>query len=198
MAVLQLIGTLAMLTILTDKARPTVGEAIRIGAISTPSYFAAQFLFAIGIGLVGGLLLAIVAATGVAALVAVAVGMVFVLVIYAGVKTSLVAPLIAVEGILNPVAALKRSWALTKGNSVRLAMFFALVMIAFLVVMLIVVGLAGALVAVLAGAETGEIVGTVLSSAIGAVMTVYFVAIVAAAHRQLAGPSREAVSKPFD
>lgn len=197
-AIVQMAGTLAMLTLFTDRSRPTVGEAIRTGFAAIVPYFLAQMLFALAIGLGGGLLIGIAGATGAAALVAIAVMGVVALVIYGLVRTALVAPVISVEGERNPVAALRRSWALTRGNTARILLFFALVAIAFLIVTIIAMALAGLVLALVAGPEGVRVGGAVISSAVGAVMTLYFVAMIAAVHRQLAGPSREASSEPFE
>lgn len=194
--ILQALGTLAMLTLFTDRTRPTVGEAIRQGAAGLLPYFGAQILLGFGFGVVGGLLLAIAAATGAKALVAVAVIAVIAGLIYLALRSALVSPVIAVEGERNPVAALRRSWALTNGNAGRILLFLALVGIAFLVVMMVLMGIVGVVLALVAGAGAAKIAGTVVSSALGAVMTVYFVAILAAVHRQLAGPSNPAA--PFE
>ena len=158
----------------------------------------AQILFGIAIGVIGGLLLAVGMATGSPVVLAVMIAATGLLVLYAAIKTSLAAPVIAVEGVRNPIAALRRSWELTRGNSLRIALFFALVLIAFVVVMTAVMALAGAVLALTAGAKAQEITVMVLSSMLGAGMTLYFVAMLAAVHRQLAGPSPEAASAPFE
>ena len=58
-SVLQMVGMLALFALLTDRARPTVGEALKRGTFGFPSYLATQVLAAIGIGLIVGLLAAI-------------------------------------------------------------------------------------------------------------------------------------------
>jgi hypothetical protein len=189
----QAAGTLALLTLLTDRSRPTVREAIGSGARGVVPYVLAQILLGVGVGLIGGTVLAIGGATGLAALTAAGLAVVVMLVIYAAIKTSLVGPVIAVEGERNPLAALKRSWLLTKGNSLRIAVFYLLVGVAFLVVITVVVAVFGIIASVIGGAHAGEIAGAVVSSALNAVMALYFVAIVAATHRQLAGPATQGV-----
>ncbi len=185
----QAAGTLALLTLMTDRSRPTVGEAIRSGAKGVFAYVLAQVLLGVAVGLIGGAVLAIGTATGIGALTVVGLAGVGLLVIYAAIKTSLVGPVVAVEGERNPVAALKRSWLLTSSNSLRIGVFYLLVGLAFLVVTSVIVAVAGIIAALIGGAHAGEIAGAVISSALNAVMALYFVAIVAATHRQLAGPS---------
>jgi hypothetical protein len=198
MAVLQAIGSLSLLTLFTDRTRPTVGEAIRQGLAGLLPYLAAQLLVGFVIGAVALLVLTIGAATGVAALMVIlGIGAV-VLAVYAAVKTSLSAPVIMVEGARNPFTALKRSWALTSGNSARIAVFYALLALAFIVIISIVSALIGILASVIAGVEGARVVNAVVSSALGATMVLYSVAVIAAVHRQLAGPSPEAVGATFE
>lgn len=189
----QALGTLALLTLLTDRGRPTVGEAIGSGARGIIPYVLAQILLGVALGLVGGIVLAFGTATGIGALTVVGLAVVGLLAIYAAIKTSLVAPVVAVEGERNPVAALKRSWLLTKGNSLRIGVFYLLVGVAFLVVISVIVAVVGIIAALIGGAQAGEIAGAVVSAALNAVMALYFVAIVAATHRQLAGTSTSGV-----
>lgn len=183
--VFQAAGTLALLTLLTDRSRPTVREALGIGLRGVIAYCLAQLILGLGLGLVGGLLLTVGAATGVAVIAAISVVAVVILVAYAMIKTSLAAPVISVEGERNPLAALRRSWTLTRGNSVRIGLFYLLVGLAFIVITLVLTSLAGIVVALLASADASQIAGAVMSSAVNAVMVIYFVAIIAATHRQL-------------
>lgn len=198
MALVQGAGSLAMLTLFTDKSRPTVGEAIRQGFAGIASYIAAQLLLGMGIGLVGGTALAIGAVTGVGAVAVLIGAAVAVGAIYVTIKTSLVGPIVAVERQRNPIAALQRSWRLTTGNSLRIGVFYLLLVIVFFVVLGIITAIVGIILAAIAGGETSRIAGAVVSSVLGAVMTLYFVAVLAAVHRQLAGPSAEAAGAPFE
>ena len=197
-AIVQGAGTMALLTLFTDRSRPTVGEAIRRGFASIIPYLLAQLLLGIGIGIIGGALLALAALTGVNALVAVVLIAIGLGAIYTAVKTSLSSAVIAVEGERNPVSALRRSWQLTRGNSGRIAMFYLLVAVAFIVVMMVVMALIGMLLALLLDGETATAVATVFSSFLSTAMTVNFVGIIAAIHRQLAGPSAQQVMSTFE
>lgn len=198
MVLVQAIGTLSMLTLFTDRSRPTVSEAIRRGGGGILPYLAAQVLLGLAVGVGGGTVLGIAGLTGQPLFVGVAVTAVLLAAVYVAVRTSLVAPLVAVEHMRNPVAALRRSWLLTRGNSVRLGLFYLLVIIAFVVIVSIVMALAGIVLALVAGAETARIASAVLSAVFGAVMTIFIVSILAAVHRQLAGPSANAIGRTFE
>ncbi len=198
MALLHMIGGLAMLALFTDDRRPTVGEAIRHGFQRTPTVIAAQLILGAGIGAMvllpvtlggaaqspGFSLLALLAAAGLG--------------IWAWTRLSLISPAVMVERLGNPIAAMKRSWSLTEGNALRLLAFYVLVGIAFAIVVVLAEGATRLVVTLLAGDRPGDIVGLLASSLMQAAMTVYFVAISAAAHRQLAGPSTQSVVDKFE
>ena len=198
MALVQAAGTLAMLTMLTDRSRPTVGQAIRQGFGGMVPYVLAQLLLGIGLGLAGSVLLAVASLSGIGALVVLAIVALFLAVAYTAIRTSLSGPIIAVERVRNPVAALRRSWRLTSGNAARIGVFYVLVMVVFLVLMAVIMAVTGIVLALVSGGEAARIAAAVLSASMGAAMALYFVAIIAAVHRQLAGPSPEATAGLFD
>jgi hypothetical protein len=198
MALVQAAGTLAMLALFTDRSRPTVGEAIKQGLAGILPYIAAQLVLGIGISMVGFAALALGAATGVPAIAVLTVALAVLFAVYAAIKTSLVAPIIAVERERNPFSALLRSWQLTKGNSLRIGLFYALLFVTFMVVLSVAAMVVGLVLAAIAGAEGSRIGDAIVSSTLGAVMSLFVVAIMAAVHRQLAGPSPQAASAPFE
>ena len=195
LVLVQVVGYLGMLVLLRDAGRPTVGEALRAGL--------ASLLPAIGFHLICALalvlLFALVAALGavnsglglIAGLLCVAV------MVYAMVKLSLGLAVIAIDRVSNPIAAISRSWQLTKGNSFRLFLFYLLLVIVYFVISLVASMIVGALVLAL-GTSVALTVNGVLSGILGAILTVVFVAVIAAIHRQLSGPSAEAVSATFE
>lgn len=193
----QLIGTLCLLVLLTDRSRPTVGEALKQGVKSTPSYLAAQILTALFAVLVVGLPLQILGRIAPAPVTAL-LGLVMIFaVLYIFVKFALIAPVIAVEGELNPISAMRRSWTLTKGNSFRLASFFLLLIIAIGIVALLVTSVLSLVLSAFGEsiANTGNGIVSGLSNAIvGALL----LGVLAAVHRQLAGPPSEEISETFE
>lgn len=196
-AVVSTIGTLAILALLGRGHRPTVGEAIGMGAKAFIPYLAASLLlgFAIGVALV---LVALAAAAGgavVGAILGIVVGILAIIVMF---RMILVAPVMAIEGTLNPIAALQRSWNLIKGNTRYVVAFIILLIIALLVVSM-VTGLVFGLIGALAG--SGEValwINAILSSLTGAIFSLLLLAVYAAIYRQLAGPTNEALSETFD
>lgn len=193
--IIQWFGTLGLLVLLTDRTRPTVGEALRTGAALLLPYLGAQLLVSFLIGLLLLLPFATAASAGMGA--AVLVGLVaLVALVYLFTKFLLVSPVIAVERVRNPIAALGRSWRLSKGNSLRLFLFVFLLGVAFLVVASVASMIAGLLFA-LAGGDVALVGDAIVSGVVNALFGVLFVAVLAAVHRQLAGTAPEAVSETF-
>lgn len=192
-AVVQAVGTLALLALLTDRARPTVGEAIGFGVKALPTYLATQLIVSLGFGLAGGLAVVLMQALPLAGVL---LGLVVIIFgVYALIKLSLVTPVIAIEKQMNPMTALQRSWRLTKGNSLLILAFFILLGVAFVVISL-VVGLVLAAFAML-GEQVGLIVGAIGNGAVSMAMVTVMVAALAAVHRQLAGSGETGLGETF-
>lgn len=196
-SIAQGIGMLALLALLTDKARPTVGEALQRGATGFLPYLGSQLLVGLSFAVIVVAPIAIASAIGSGVLIF-ALGLVAVILgLYVFVKLSLIAQVIAIDGIMNPLKVLPRSWQLTKGNSVRLLIFYFLLILALGIVLLLITMVLGVIFAAM-GAQVELIGNGVVSSALNAVFAVIFLAVLAAVHRQLAGPSAEAVSETFE
>ena len=196
-AVFQIVGLMAILTLMRDRSRPTVGEAIRAGLPGALSYLAAQLLIVVGLSLIGGLLIGVAAVIS-SALAVVVVVLFTVAMIFAMFRLILVAPVIAVEGVHNPLTAMIRSWRLTQGNFWRILGFLLLILILFAVVAGIVMMIVELILALVSSGEPQRIVAAVFSSALGAVGVVYFAGIIAAIHRQLGGPAAADLSATFE
>lgn len=200
----QGIGYLALMALLSDRARPTVGEAIMTALRALPTLIGTALLTMLGLfvavmmlAMILGGLLGLVAGTGVAAAI-VGVAM-MVLVAYVSVKFSLVVPVVVNERTGNPIAALVRSWRLTRHNSLRLFGFFLLLMVAYIAIALTLTMALVAPVALLAGeGQALTLYAGVVSGAIGAVSSVILAAVLAYTHRQLAGASIETISQTFE
>jgi len=195
--ILQAVGMLGLIALLTDRRRPTVGEALKRGAGKALSYIAAYLL----LGMAGTFallaLVAIASALGAGALagLAVVVGIVVWLVLF--VRLSLVPPILIKENVANPLTALGRSWKLTGGNGVRLFAFYVLLFVAYLVLLLVISMVLGALFGLLApqAAHFGE---ALVESVLNALWVTGFLAVLSAVHAQFAGPSPEALGDTFE
>jgi hypothetical protein len=197
LTVVQFVGSMGLFALLTDRGNPTVAEALGTGLRSIPTYIAAQVIGALGAGLALGIPFGLVLAAA-PVFVGVLIGFVLLVVlVYIFVKLSLAAPVIAIEGERNPIAALRRSWRLTKGNSARILIFIVLLAVVISIVAALVSGIIGLILAAF-----GESVATIGNGAVGAlvnaVVTVIFLVVTVAIHRQLAGHTPEALAATFE
>ena len=191
------IGSLSLLALLSDRGNPTVGEALRTGIKAIPSYIAAQLLSALAVGVVIGLPLGLMAAIAPPPVVAFAVVALVVIAIYLFVKFSMISPVIAIEEVHNPLAAIARSWRLTKGNSLRIFAFFVLLFITVVIIGSLVQGILTLILSAIGG--TVASIGTgLVSAAVNTVMSVIFLVVLAAIHRQLAGGTPERLAETFE
>ncbi|MGY6635673.1 MAG: hypothetical protein ABS49_10845 [Erythrobacter sp. SCN 62-14] len=195
--VVQFIGSLALLALLSNRDRPSVGEAIKRGFGAAPSYFLAQVLSALLIGVIIGLPLGLSVATGSGVVAALLVPVLLMVALYIFVKFALLAPVIAIEGLRNPIAALQRSWRLTKGNSFRIVLFLVLL---FLTIGIIAVlfSLVLGLVFALFDETVANIGNAVVASLVNTLFAVVGLLVLASVHRQLAGPSGEQLAATFE
>lgn len=191
---IEVIGMLGLLSLLTDSSKPNVGQALGFGAKALLPWLAALLLVSF---LIGGLIeilgfLGMLINQSVAALL-VLVG--FVVAAYLAVKFSLRSAVIAIEKKLNPLRVLQRSWQLTKGNSLRLFGFYVLLFIVY-VVMLLIVGMVLSIFSIMGeqiGFFAASIGGALYSMATASIMLAVFAAI----HRQLSGDSEVPANETF-
>jgi len=198
MALVEAAGTMAMLMLMTDRTRPTVGQAIRLGFMLMPVYIGAQLLLGFGVGMGGLVVLGLLGLTGAKAVVTAGVLALFAFGAYVWVRTSLSAPVVAVERMRNPWRALTRSWALTRGNGLRVVVFYALILLVFAILFSIVMALVGIVLAVLLPVKPATLLAAVISAALQSTMGLAFVAALAATHAQLAGEPAEGIGHTFD
>lgn len=195
--IIGLVGSLALYA-LVGSDRPTVAEALKRGAVTLLPNIAAQLIYVIVLAVIGGLLIGIPAALGVPAL-AVLLGLIFaVFFIYAIVKLSMVTPVMVIERTLNPIAAIIRSWKLTKGNSLRLFGYYLILAVCFLVIAAVLSMVSMTLMALLGSGTAGVFAAGFVSGLMGAIYAAVIVAILAAVHRQLVGQSPQEVSEAFE
>ena len=191
------IGSMALLALLTDRGNPTVGEALGKGIRSIPAYIVAQLLSALGAGVIIGLPLGLLAALAPPAVVGIAGLALVVVVIYLAVKFSLIAPVIAIDEERNPIAAIRRSWQLTKGNSLRIFAFFVLLFVVIVIIGALVQGILTLVLSAIGG-EVARIGIAAVSAGVNAMITVIFLVVLAAIHRQLGGATPERLAETFE
>lgn len=195
--VIQFVGSMSLLALLTDRGRPTVGEALGTGIKSIPAYLGAQIISSLGAGIAAGVPFGIIAAVAPPAVTVIAGLVLLIAIIYMFIKFALIAPVIAIEGERNPITALKRSWQLTKGNSLRILLFLFLLMFTIGIIATLVSAVLTLILSAL-GEPVATIGTNVVSGLVNALVTVIFLVVTVAIHRQLAGPSSEALAETFE
>ena len=171
-------ATVAMLMLMFDRARPSVAEAMRRAlALLLPYY-----------------------AMGIMSTVAVFLGsLAFVLPgIYIFIKFVIAGPVMVAERMASPVAALRRSWQLTKGNTGRVLIFVVIVAVTAFFIYLTSVTVLGLVIRLAVPADIAETLTTLVDSVLSMFLTVLMVCVYAAIYRQLAEPDTKSVASAFD
>ncbi|MEN9682659.1 MAG: hypothetical protein RLZZ427_410 [Pseudomonadota bacterium] len=189
MTILHLIGTLAMIALITDARRPTVGEAIRIGLRTTLPAGAAMLILFLILSFVAGLPLNLAALSGSAAMTTVGLAAGLGILLYGIARSLPVLPVVVAERLNNPFAVLRRAFALSRGNGGRLLAFYALIFLVFVLIRQLFLAGLTILLDLIIGGEGAALVIALAASSIDAAMSVYLAAVLAAIHRQLAEPA---------
>lgn len=195
---LQMAGTVTVLIVMTDPDRPTVAQAIARGFRALGPYVLAQIIVGGALGMAFLVLVSAAALTGVQAIGAIVILAAFVAMVWCSLRMALVAPVLAIEGERNPIRALRRSWALTQGNSSRLLAFLVLLGLLFAVVYGLAMMLVGVVLVLTTGGELQRVLTAAVSSAITSGALIYFIAVLAAVYRQLGGPNTLEIRSIFD
>ncbi|MXP41835.1 hypothetical protein GRI75_09300 [Altererythrobacter soli] len=193
---LQMVGYMAMVALIGN-GRPTVGQSIVRGIKGLPALLGAVLLFAVGYlaaTLIFGLVVGLVAAlfgmaseSAAAGLGAIMSSVLIVIIFYVMVRFCLTLPAIVLER-LGPVAALRRSWRLTKPRAGAIFAFFALLFVAYMVISLLLFIVFGAFGFVAGSQPAGgtALVLGLLSGVVGALTAVLLCGILVSIHGQLA------------
>jgi hypothetical protein len=195
--IVQFIGSLALLALLSNRDRPNVGEAIKRGFGAAPSYFVSQVLVALLMAVVIGVPLGIAVASQSGMLAGLLAPVLMLGALYIFVKFALLAPVIAIEGLRNPIAAMQRSWRLTKGNSFRIVLFVMLLFLTLGIIVLLLSIVLG-LVFALFDETVASIGNAVVASFTNTLFAVVGLLVLASVHQQLAGPSGEELAATFE
>jgi hypothetical protein len=198
MAMAQIVGGMGLLRLYAGTGRPTVGSAIGQGAVDSLIFFAAMIVLWVAGTLGATVLIGLAAVTGQQAVAGVATAIALGLLLYVSLRAILVMPIIAVEHLRQPLAALRRSWALTRGNSGRIVLFLVVLFLAYIVIVGVASALLGISLGFVLGAEGGKIAVDIVTSALSALFTLYAFTSLAAIHRQLAGPAVDDLRATFD
>lgn len=201
--VISTIGSLAIYRMASVRDARTVGETLKDGLRYLLPYLGVALLLAIGFALIGVLAVLVVAlfvavlgqTAGAVAGILVALAAIPVT-LWIAMRTSLAAPVVMAEDVTNPIAALKRSFALTKGNSLRILVFVILLAIAAIVVVGVLQAIFGLIFTAAVGGEAAVALTVIFSAVISTIVSVIFIAVFAAIYRQLASAPTSAAGVP--
>lgn len=198
--IFQFVGYLAMVALM-GKARPTVGEALAQGAKSLPTMIGTLILFMIAYAI-----LALVIAVPLALLgtligplgaVLTMIGVLFVA-LFLMTRFCVVMPVVMLEDTLNPITAMKRSWQITRPSQWSILGFWALLIVAYFVIAMLVFGVMS-LMGAMAATSTGSLlVMGIVNGIVGGLVAMLVSGIVVAMHQQLAGDNPANLSETFE
>lgn len=170
-------ASVVMLVLILDRSQPSVSEAMRRGLSILLPYYA--------MGILSGVLVFL------GSLAFVLPG------IYLFIKLVVAGPAMVAERNYNVIAALRRSWVLTKGNSGRILLFLVVVAVTAFFVYLTTVTIFGLVIRLAVEDTLAGSLTTLVDSVLSMVITVLMVCIYAALYRQLAGPAADEVAETF-
>jgi hypothetical protein len=206
-AVLLLAQQAAMVTLASPLEEPAFGTAMMRGFRSALPFFAISVLMLLGYAL---LTVALIAVIGVSAagggatggVIAVVLGLASLpLMIFLVCRFAVLVPVVAVDQVFNPIAALRRSWSVTRGKVLRIL----LALIGFVAVSLVMLGVPLALVVGIIYLGQGSaavsivavIIGIVLFIPITALFAIFISTFTAALHCEVTGGGAERLEEVF-
>lgn len=192
----------AMCRLCSDRHEASIGGAISAGIKCVPTLFGVAILLLIALFAV-----MLVASLGMAGVIAgtESPGLSFVLgllmligFIYIFARLSMILPVVAIDDVRNPITAIGNAWRMTGGNVLRLVLLFALISVVMVVLFMVLSALTLGSFSPGAVPSMGNIVGFgALMLVFGLTVGLYFLALVAAIHRQLADTTVSAVEDTF-
>ncbi|WP_017670889.1 hypothetical protein [Blastomonas sp. AAP53] len=170
-------ASIVMLVLMLDRSNPNVSEAMRRGLTIILPYYA--------MGVLSGIL------TFLGSLAFILPG------IYIFVKLIVAGAVMVAERKHSINVPLRRSWALTKGNSGRILLFVIVVGITAFFVYITSVTVFGLIIRLALSAEIADTLTTLVDAVLSMLLTVLMVCVNAALYRQLAGPDAQDVAREF-
>lgn len=164
------IGNLALLILVLDARRPTVGRAIQAAFVLLPAYLLVSVLS--GFMIIIGFALLIVPG------------------LYLIGRLAATAPALVAEGRRNPIDLVRRSFEITKRNGWAVIGLIFLVFVAFYILMVAVTSVFGSIFSLYDrsnGGHVGAFLLLLLGAAIGAAFNTVLMVLVASIYRRLAG-----------
>jgi hypothetical protein len=163
------IGTIAILILVFARQGTSVGGAISAAVLLLPFYFLASLLSGLAIGI--GLLLLIVPG------------------LYLFGRLAPLAPVVVAENRRNPIDAIARTFAVTRGKGWAVLGLVILVVIPGVIAMMVANMIFGFVFRLAAGQELGALLSLIVNSATATALTIVLLLLYAAIYRALADRS---------
>lgn len=175
------------------------GEAIGTGFRSSPTLLLVMVLFLIAyvvFAVVAGLVFGVLAQAGAVGSLIAAIAL-FLAIMYLACRVSLVFPIVPIDEVRNPIAAIGRSWSLTRGHALAIFLAFLVITIVAVILFAIVfVPMMGSMSSLEAG-DMPALGGSMVFAFFGlivvsALVAMAFSAMLASIHARVAGEYRVA------
>lgn len=202
--VLLLAQQAAMVTLASPLEEPAFGAALGRGFKSALPFFGIAVILMLGyfllVVVIGGI--AGVAGQAAGSAVGIVLGLLLLpVMVYLACRFSVLVPVVAVDQVFNPIAAIRRSWAVTQGKVGAIL----LAIIAFVLLSLVAMGVPFALIfgGIFAAEDSGvaaagfAIVGVLLVIPLFIVYTIFAAAFTAVLHSEVTGGGAEALEEVF-
>lgn len=170
-------ASVVMLVLMLDRGQPSVSEAMRKGLSILLPYYA--------MGILSGVMVFL------GSLAFVLPG------IYIFIKLLVAGPVMVAERTYSIVAPLRRSWALTKGNSGRVLLFVLVIAVTAFFLYITTVTVIGLVIRLGMAGDMADTLTTLVDAVVSMFLSVLMVCVYAAVYRQLAGPSEADVAETF-
>lgn len=170
-------ASIVMLLLMLDRRRPNVREAMRRGLSIILPYYA--------MGVLSGVL------TFLGSLAFILPG------IYIFVKLIVAGPVMAAERVHTIIAPMRRSWALTKGNSGRILIFVLVVAVTAFFVYVTSVTVFGIVIKLALEGPIAETLTMLIDAVVSMLLSVLMVCVYAGIYRQLAEPDADEIAREF-
>ncbi len=198
--VLLLAQQAALVTLASPLEEPAFGAALGRGFKSALPFFAITVILLLGYFLIFGVIGGAVGAAGGGSVISVLLALLMLpVLVYLACRFAVLIPVVAVEQVFNPIAAIKRSWVVTRGKAGGI--FLALA--AFVAVSVAALGVPFALIFGGIAAGPGKIDGAPAFAAffgfflIFVLYTIFAAAFTAVLHSEVTGGGAEALEDVF-
>lgn len=186
LGLVQYVGMIGLISLFIDDGRPTLGEALLFGLKAAIPLFLAYIVLGIGVGIVIGLPIGLLASFAPPALTFIVGFLLIIAVLLMAARLVMTVPSMCAHNSLNPFKAIRESWNLTGPSFWRLVGFYLLMLIAFIAIV-VVISVVTTLLFSLFSPTAAVIANGIVSAIAGGAWACVITAAMAATYWQLSG-----------